>query len=449
MNTVLLIEDEPSLRTLLAQILTLEGFAVTTAETLHDAKEKLAADVQVVLADMNLPDGNGLDMIPLIKEKSPPAEIVIMTAFGNVESGVKAMKLGAFDFIVKGDDDERIVLTVERALEKSRLRREVKALQARVESKTAFSKLIGKSKEISDAIELAKKVAPTDTPVLLLGETGTGKELFAEAIHQASRRSGTGFLAVNCSAIPKDLQESELFGYKRGAFTGATTDKKGFFEEANGGTIFLDELGDMHLETQAKLLRVLETKTFFRVGEAAPRPVDVRVIAATHHQLEEDVRRGAFREDLFYRLNGFTIDLPALRERTEDIDLLAMHYLALYSEKLGQKISGMTPEFKLALKRYAWRGNIRELKNVIERAVILSSDEFLSVELLPEKIAKPNADAVNPVDTDVHQTLAEVEKHHIADVLRALNGNKVQTAKRLDIGAATLYRKLKEYGLDK
>lgn len=458
---LLLIDDEPSLRTLLAQILRLEGFFVLTAASAVEGLALLESEeVAVVITDVKLPDRSGIEVLQLVKEKSPDTEVVLMTAYGNVPDSVKAIKLGAFDYITKGDDDDAIILTIEKAAEKAALRRQLKALQHRVESKSAFTAIIGKSKAISETIELAKKVSATETTVLLLGETGTGKELFAEAIHNASRRRERPFVAINCSAIPKDLQESELFGYKKGAFTGAVKDKRGYFEEAQSGTIFLDEVGDMSLETQAKLLRVLETKSLTRVGDTKPVTLDVRVIAATHRDLDGDAEHGRFREDLFYRLNGFTIYLPPLREREDDIEVLARHFLALYAHKLQKKVSGMENDFRLTLRHAPWKGNIRELKNVLERAVILSSSEFLTLDLLPDYLradhtAHPDShpDARDTAHLDAHietnpeLTLNEIEKIHIKRVLELTHGNKVQTAKKLGIGTATLYRKLKEYEL--
>ncbi|MDX2127762.1 MAG: sigma-54 dependent transcriptional regulator [Chloroherpetonaceae bacterium] len=450
-KSLLIIEDETSLRHLLTQLLTLEGFEVISSPNLSDAILHLRdATFHVILTDLKLPDGNGIDFIKHIQTEQPFAEIVVMTAFGTVQDGVSAMKLGAFDFITKGDDDERILLTVHKAFEKASLKKQVRDLEHKIDSKIGFEKLIGKSKEFSDAVELAKKVAPTDTTVLLLGETGTGKELFAEAIHRRSKRREKPFVAINCAAIPKDLQEAELFGYKRGAFTGAISDKKGIFEEANSGTIFLDEIGEMNSDTQAKLLRVLETRLLTKVGETKPKEIDVRIIAATNRDIEHESETGDFRKDLLYRLNGFTIYLPPLRDRESDIELLAEHFIALYSKKLGKKISGCDLYFKTKLKHYDWKGNLRELKNVIERAVILSSNDILSAGLLPKEILhyeeKPALMPINSTDfPDI--SLSDLEKIHIERVLKHCNGNRTHAAKKLGIGTATLYRKMKDYGL--
>jgi two-component system NtrC family response regulator len=443
---LLIIDDEVSLRSLLAQVLKLEDFEVLEADTAESGWELLEKErVSVVVTDVRLPDANGVDLVAKIKQKFPDIEIVVITAFGTIEGGVAAMRNGAFDYITKGDDDDRIILTIEKASEKAALRRQVRDLQRRVESKVEFSKLIGKSESFSKAIELAKKVAQTDTTVLLLGETGTGKELFAEAIHRSSKRRDRPFVAINCSAIPKDLQESELFGHKKGAFTGAIADKIGFFEEADTGTIFLDEIGDMTPETQTKLLRTLESKTITRLGETKPRSIDIRIIAATNVNLKLAIEEKRFREDLYYRLNGFTIYLPPLRERQDDIELLAMHLIASFSDSLQKNIAGMSDEFRQIIKLHYWSGNIRELKNAIERAVILSTGEILTADLLPEEIRSPDQDTSN--DSTMN-TLEEIERKFIIKTLQQYSGNKAQAAKSLGISSATLYRKLKEFGLE-
>jgi DNA-binding NtrC family response regulator len=443
---LLIIDDESSLRALLSQVLKLEGYEIFEAETAKQGKEILSQErISVVVTDVRLPDGNGIELTSELKALNPDIEVVVITAFGTIEDGVKAMRNGAFDYITKGDDDDRIVLTIEKASEKAALRRQVRDLQRRVESKVEFSKLTGKSESFSKAVELAKKVAQTDTTVLLLGETGTGKELFAEAIHRSSKRRDRPFVAINCSAIPKDLQESELFGHKKGAFTGAIADKIGFFEEADTGTILLDEIGDMTPETQTKLLRTLESRTVTRLGETKPRSVDIRIIAATNANLKLAIEEKHFREDLYYRLNGFTIYLPPLRERQDDIDLLALHFIAAFSDSLQKNISGMSEEFKQLIKTHRWTGNIRELKNAIERAVILSSGEILTPDLLPEEMRMPD---LSQASGSGIRTLEEVEREHTMNVLRQADGNKAHAAKLLGIGTATLYRKLKEFGVE-
>lgn len=439
---VLIIDDEPQIRLLLEKILSLEGFSAATAGNISQGLELMSgSEFHVVVTDVKLPDGSGIDLTKKIKTLYPQTEVIVLTAFGQIKDGVEAMKNGAFDYMMKGDDDDKVPLTVRRAYEKAVIQLEVKELRSRIDSRYAFSKIIGKSKKISEAIEFAKKVAPTDTTVLLLGETGTGKELFARAIHNSSRRSQKKFIAVNCSAIPKDLQESEFFGHKKGAFTGAAYDKKGYFEEANGGTIFLDEAGEMSMQTQAKLLRTIEEKTYMRVGDPREHTLDVRIIAATNRDLKTAVSQGTFREDLYYRLNAFTVHLPSLAERPDDLDVLIAYFVDYYSEKLNKRIDDLSGDFLSTLKSYRFKGNIRELKNIIERAIILAPSNSLTKEQLPEEYSANDAAASE-------HSLEQVEKAHIIKTLKDFDGNKTQTAKALGIGTVTLYRKLKEYGID-
>ena len=452
---ILIVEDETSLRELLTKILGLEGFKVFSAATVKEGIDILKnEDIYLVITDVMLPDQNGIEFTKSIKSNYPQIEVIVMTAFGNVKDGVKAMKLGAFDYITKGDGDDKLPLLAGKAVEKALLNRQLNELQYRLESKSSFAKIIGKSNAINNLIELAKKVAVTDTTVLLLGETGTGKELLAEALHLASRRRKGPFITINCAAIPKDLQESELFGHKKGSFTGAHTDKKGYFEVADRGTILLDELGEMSADLQAKLLRTLENKTINRVGETTPIPIDVRIIAATNRDLFEDSQDDEFRKDLYYRLSTFTIEIPALRERRDDIPLLAMHFMNVNAEKIGKSIQSMSKEYMEKLQRHSWPGNIRELKNVIERSVILADGTELTPETLPKELLSVSAALPKLESNGSGASISElsdlksVERQHILRVLDKADGNKSEAAKRLDIGLATLYRKLKEYGLD-
>jgi len=462
-KSILIVEDEESLRTLLSKILSLEGFNVFEAGDVTAAKEILETEIiYLAVTDVMLPDMNGIEFTKFIKSEYPMTEVIVLTAFGNVKDGVKAMKLGAFDYLTKGDGDDRLPIIATKAVEKAVLHRQVQEMEFRLDARSSFGKIIGKSKPVNKMIELAKKVAVTDTTVLLLGETGTGKELLAEAIHLASRRRKGPFITINCAAIPKDLQESELFGHKKGAFTGATADKKGYFEVADRGTIFLDELGEMSPDLQAKLLRALENRTFNRVGDTEPIPVDIRIIAATNRDLLDE-ENSEFRKDLYYRLSTFAIDLPPLRERPDDIELIALHFLKVYGEKTGKEISKIDPEFMDHLKRYDWPGNIRELKNIVERAVILADRNELTVDTLPTEVLKTPGRALQEQAQDTISApasaitahlapdsvdLKSVEQEHILRVLQMVNGNKSEAAKRLDIGLATLYRKLKEYNVD-
>jgi two-component system, NtrC family, response regulator len=443
---ILLVEDEDSLRSLLTRIITQEGYKVFPAVDATEGLEILRREnILVVVTDVKLPDFNGIELTEKIKASYPGVEVVVLTAFSNVKDGVKAMKLGAFDYMTKGEGDEKLPLVIKKAMEKAVLNRQLFELEQRLDSKSNFAKIIGKSPGILKTVELAKKVAVTDTTVLILGETGTGKELLAEAIHMASRRRKGPFIPINCAAIPKDLQESELFGYKKGAFTGASQDKKGYFEVADRGTIFLDELGEMSADLQAKLLRALENRVINRVGDTEPIPIDVRIIAATNRDLIAG--NTEFRKDLYYRLSTFTIDLPPLRDRSDDVELLALHFMKIYAEKNGRNINNLSPEFTRQLLNHNWPGNIRELKNVIERAVILAEGNTLTEDLLPSDIAKEEVvDLRNGSSTEID--LRSIERNHILKILDFVKGNKSEAAKKLDIGLATLYRKLKEYGLE-
>lgn len=442
MNRVLLIDDEEKLRKLMAKIISLEGFDVIEAADIKSGLKKLeVSDVDVVLCDVKLPDGNGVETAKLIKERYPIVEIILLTAYGNIPDGVRAIKNGAFEYITKGDDNNRIIPLLYKASEKVALARRVQQLEKRLGDKLSFDKIIGKSSAIKAAIGMAQKVAVTNTTVLLTGETGTGKEVFAQAIHQASSRRARSFVAINCAAFTKDLLENELFGHKSGAFTGATKDQRGLFEEAHLGTIFLDEVGEMALELQAKILRVLETGEFLKVGDSKPTKVDVRIIAATNRNLETEIASDHFRSDLFYRLSVFTIELPPLRERIQDIVPLAQYYVDIFAVKSNLKPLQMSPAFVQALEHNVWRGNIRELKNVIERSVILSEEGVLDVQSLPfgeRDYREGKGDLSN-------FSMANIERQHIQRVLKHTNGNKAEAARLLEIGIATLYRKIEEY----
>lgn len=444
---LLIIDDEERLRNLMARILQLEGYEVITASTGKEGLKKLQHEtVNVVLSDVKLPDSNGIELTEQIKKNWPQTEIIVLTAFGTISDGVRAIKLGAFDYITKGDDNEKIIPMVSKAMDKALLQQRVYELENKLNDKFGFDRIIGRSTAITDAIKLAQKVANTDTTVLLLGETGTGKEIFAEAIHQASNRKGKPFVAVNCSAFTKELLESELFGHKAGAFTGATKDKKGLFEEANGGTIFLDEMGELDLELQAKLLRVLESQQFLKVGDTKPTQVNVRILAATNRDLQAEIENNHFRSDLYYRLSVFRIILPALCERPKDIQLLATYFMQYFATKVNKHITKMGDSFIEKMEVYNWPGNIRELKNVIERAVILCDGNELDENLLPYEIQH-----VQPARSGHGLSafdLSAIEKLHIQRVLNHTHGNRAETAKLLNIGIATLYRKLKEYGLE-
>ncbi|MBU7570666.1 MAG: sigma-54-dependent Fis family transcriptional regulator [Flavobacterium sp.] len=450
MKKILIIDDEEKLRSLMARIIGLEGFEVIEAGDCKSGLKKIEQHAfDVVLCDVKLPDGNGVDLTIAIKEKSPQTEVILLTAYGNIPDGVQAIKNGAFDYIVKGDDNNKIIPLLHRAIEKANLTKRIAQLEAKLEDKLSFDGIIGDSKPLLQSINLAKKVAPTDTTVLLTGETGTGKEVFAAAIHQSSSRKHQNFVAINCSAFSHDLLESEMFGHLAGSFTGATKDKKGLFEEANSGTIFLDEVGEMALDLQAKLLRVIENGEFLKVGENKPTKVDVRIIAATNRDLPKEIESGHFRQDLFYRLSVFQIQLPALRERVTDIEPLAKHFLNFFSLKTNKKIKALSDEFVQLLKLHTWPGNIRELKNVLERSVILETEAILTTDCLPMEIQQlktANTSGESPLLSAF--SLASAEKIHIQKVLNYTNHNKTETAKLLNIALTTLYRKLEEYKIN-
>lgn len=441
-KNILLIDDEEGLRKLMGRIIRLEGYIVEEAPTLKAAQHFLKRKLfDVVLCDVKLPDGNGVDFVKEIKAKQPSSEVILLTAYGNIPDGVQAIKNGAFDYLTKGNDNDRLLPLLAQAVEKVSVQKE-KAAKVSAETTTSFSSIIGRSKIIQQTITLAQKIAPTSSTVLLLGETGTGKEVFAKAIHNGSNRKDGPFVAINCSAFTKDLLEGELFGHKAGAYTGATNDKKGLIETADGGTLFQDEICEMNLDLQAKLLRVVESGEFIKLGDTKVTRVSVRIIAATNRDLQKEVTEGHFREDLFYRLNTFTLSLPPLRERKEDIKELASYFLKTFSQREGKSLSGISPDALQALEAHSWKGNIRELRNVMERAVILSDGAFIQLADLPSDIQHPHSTASN-------LSLAEVEKAHIQKILLHTGGNKTRTAGLLQIGLATLYRKLEEYNLPK
>ena len=445
MKQLLIIDDEEKHRSLLARIIRSEGYEVFEAGDCESGLKKLAQKaIDVILCDVKLPDGNGIDLVPKIKERFPDVEIILLTAFGNISDSVQAMKDGAFDYIVKGNDNDKIIPLLSRAFEKVELRKRVRDLEKRVGKKYTFDSIIGNSPAISKAIELARKVSATDATVLLTGETGTGKEVFAEAIHFASSRSNNSFVALNCSTFSKEILESELFGHKQGAFTGATKDQKGLIEEANGGTLFLDEIGEMPLELQAKLLRLLETSEYLKIGDTKPSHSNFRLIAATNRDLKKESEEQRFRSDLYFRLNVFQVELPSLNSRAKDIKPLTKHFVEQFSAKSNRKTLGIDEGFLEKLSLYSWPGNIRELKNIVERAVILAESNTLTVDDLPPEIQFIQEHKNNTLSAF---SMASVEKLHIQKVLNHTKGNKAEAARLLEIGIATLYRKIEEYKL--
>lgn len=447
MSKILIIDDEAQIRGLLARMMELEGYETCRAADCRTALKQLEAQSpDVALCDVFLPDGNGVDLVMAIKKKAPQVEVILLTAHGNIPDGVQAIKNGAFDYITKGDDNHKIIPLISRAVEKARMNMRLEKPEKKVGRMYSFDSILGESKALKEAITLARKVAATDVPVLLTGETGTGKEVFAQAIHSAGKRAGQSFVAVNCSSFSKELLESEMFGHKAGSFTGALKDKKGLFEEANNGTIFLDEIGEMAFELQAKLLRILETGEYIKIGDTKPTRVDVRIIAATNRNLPQEIAAGRFREDLFYRLSVFQVRLPALRERAGDIPMLAEAFVRDFSGKLGRPIRTVEPAFLAALAQQPWKGNVRELRNVIERSLIVCEGDALTVQDLPIELQHAHyeqSDAASPGGFE----LAAMERRHIARVLDYTKGNKTEAARLLKIGLTTLYRKIEEYKL--
>ncbi|WP_147638607.1 sigma-54-dependent transcriptional regulator [Alistipes sp.] len=443
MTKVLIIDDEEQLRRLLARIIGLEGYDVAEASDCASGLKILSRyEPDVVLCDVKLPDGNGVEMVGRIKQTAPAAEVILLTAYGNIPDGVQAIKNGAFDYITKGDDNNKILPLLSRAAEKAEMQRRLARIENRLSEEHSFDRIIGKSAAMRQAVDLARKVAATNASVLLTGETGTGKEVFAQAIHHAGPRAKGAFVAVNCSAFSRELLESELFGHRAGSFTGAAKDKKGLFEEADKGTLFLDEIGEMPVELQAKLLRVLESGEFLKIGETRPTRVDVRIIAATNRDLEKEIAAGNFREDLYFRLSVFCIHLPSLRERPGDIALYVRFFVAQFADKMGRRIERIDAAYTAALERHAWHGNVRELRNVVERSLIMAEGNALTTHCLSPEFQTPESGSA-------HDSLAleDLERRHIFKVLEFTHGNKAEAARLLGIGIATLYRKLESYGV--
>ena len=448
MGKVLIIDDENQLRKLLSRIIGLEGYEVLQADSCKSGmKQLVGADPEVVLCDVCLPDGSGVDLVMEMKKINPLVEIIMLTAHGNIPDGVQAIKNGAFDYITKGDDNNKIIPLLSMAMEKAKAARKVQRLEENTGKRYSFDSILGKSRSLKEVVELAKKVSGTDVPVLLTGETGTGKEVFAQAIHDNSSRRQKSFVAINCSSFTKELLESEMFGHKAGAFTGAVKDKKGLFEEADKGTIFLDEIGEMAFDLQAKLLRILETGEFIKLGDTKLTKVNVRVIAATNRDLQKEIAEEHFREDLFYRLSVFQIHLPPLRERVEDIAGYVNVFVKGFEKKVGKQIQSIEPAYIEALKRHPWKGNVRELRNVVEWSMIIVEGNCLTVNDLPVEIQ--NAQAIQtgePTFSDFE--LANMERKHIIKVLQYTAGNKTEAARLMHIGLTTLYRKIEEYDIN-
>lgn len=442
-QNILIVEDEELMRSILRRLLEAEGFAVLTADSAETALRIFSsAEVSVTLSDIKMAGMDGIELLDQIKTIDRDALVIIMTAFSSVDSAIAALRKGAYDYITKPFVNDDLVKTVRNAIAQHDLFRENRALRRELNRESKFDEMIGKSTGLKGVTELIEKIADTNTTVLIQGESGTGKELVARALHFNSRRAGHPFLAVNCGAIPEDLLESELFGHSKGAFTGAVNDKAGLFRAASGGTVFLDEIAELPLALQSKLLRAIQEREVTPVGTSTTVKFDARIVAATNRDLEKEVSDGRFREDLFYRLNVVEIDLPSLRERTEDIPLLARYFSGRTARGQNLPEKPITIPAMEALTAYAWPGNIRELENAVERAFILSGDE-ITVADLPKKVV---SDTFKQVQQDVEmRSLEDVERDYVAEVMKAFDNDKVRAARVLGIDLSTLYRKLKRY----
>ena len=449
MSKILIVDDEVQIRTLLARMMELEGYEVCQAGDCRVALRQLELQTpDVALCDVFLPDGNGVDLVLSIKKAAPNVEVILLTAHGNIPDGVQAIKNGAFDYITKGDDNNKIIPLISRAMEKARMNVRLEKLEKKVGQTYSFESILGESKSLKEAVLLARKVAVTDVPVLLTGETGTGKEVFAQAIHYNSKRAKQNFVAVNCSSFSKELLESEMFGHKKGAFTDAYIDRTGRFEMANKGTIFLDEIGDLELSCQVKLLRVLQDQTFEVLGDSRPRKVDIRVVSATNRNLREMVVERMFREDLFYRINLITVHLPALRERKDDIPLLVRYFADKQSEINGLPTVRFSSEALTFLQKLPYPGNIRELKNLVERTILVSGKAVLEASDFESQcfhtMLSAKAEAASSLEG---LTLDELEKQTILQALKTHAGNLSHVATALGISRAALYRRLEKYDI--
>ncbi len=443
---ILIVDDEPDICKALEFLLKREDYAVTSVNRGEDAIERLKAEAfDIVITDLKMGRVDGMTVLEKSKEISPDTPVIMMTAFASIETAVEAIKRGAADYIVKPFLNEEIKLTVKKILEQKKIINENTALKQQISQRMACRDFVANSESMLKIIETLEKVIPTKSNILILGESGSGKGLIAELIHCNSPRRDKPFISINCSAIPEGLLESELFGYKKGAFTGAITDKLGLIPLAHQGTLFLDEIGDMPPNLQAKLLKVLETGEVYQLGDTKPKMVDIRLISATNVDIEGRIKEGKFREDLYWRLNVIEIKIPPLRERKDDIEMLAKHFINKFSEEHKKKIKGIDRQAFSLLINYSWPGNVRELGNVIERAVVLSNGDYIIAENLPDKFKKI---ANEKESSTLKNYISDYEKGLLIRLYESHNKNKEDTAKALGIDLATLYRKFKKHGIE-
>jgi len=446
--TVLLADDEDTLRTNLAQVLTEEGFEVLACADGSEALRALKDNaVDAVITDLRMPGISGMDLIDHVTKLAPEATVIVVTAFGEVETAVEAMKKGARDYICKPLIFDEVIFRLKRLLAQDELAKENRLLREQIKQSHGDSGIVGKSQSIITILETIDRIAHTTSNVLICGESGTGKEMLARALHYRGVTKDKPFIAVNCGGLVDSLVESELFGYRRGAFTGAETDRTGYFEAADGGTLFLDEIGNLPLKSQAVLLRAIENKTITRVGDSRTRPVSIRIVAATNRDLERGIESGEFREDLYFRLNVVRITVPPLRERPEDIPHLIDHFVRKYNEELKCSCPGFSTQAVEAMTRHHWRGNVRELENVVERALIFAGNRAVELKDLP--IAPHAGSAAPSISVDFRAATREFERQHVSKVLASLGNNKVAAAEALGIGLSSLYRKMDELGIPK
>jgi two-component system NtrC family response regulator len=452
MDTILIVDDEKNYLVVLEALLSAEGYEIITADNVKDALRLMEeSDLDLVLTDMKMPGMSGMDLLVESKRRKPEVPVIMMTAYGTIEMAVEAMKKQAYDYITKPFQNEELKLTIKKALENYRLIKENRRLSEALSERHRYRNIIGKSRPMLQIYDLIDKVAQSKASVLITGASGTGKELIAKAIHYEGPRRGRPFISVNCGALTETLLESELFGHEKGAFTGAVALKKGRFELADGGTLFLDEVGDMPPSLQVKLLRVLQEMEFERVGGTKTLKVDVRVLSASNRNLKEDVSRGLFREDLYYRLNVIHIDVPPLRERLEDIRLLVNHFIKKYRKDEAKDKIELSPEVWQTLYAHSWPGNIRELENVIERAVVLNSDGVIELKDLPAEFSKRHeeldVDRFVPPDAPLQTVLEEVEEKMIRRALRQSDNVQSHAAERLGITKSLIQHKMKKYNI--